>query len=579
MTSSRIVRVRTFLAELRRRRVVRAGVLYVVAAFAVLQGADILIPALHVPDRAMTALVILAILGLPIAIALAWVFDLDPGGLHRTEPRPPSGTSGATDITGVTGMAGAGGIAGAAGVAGGAVAPPTVAVVPFLSMGGDEENEYFADGITEDVITHLSRIRALQVISRASVMPFKDRDRSLREIGEALGASALLDGSIRRAGQRVRIAARLVDARTDRNIWAESYDRELTDIFAIQTDVALQIARALEAELSTEERTRIGREPTTSVEAYQLYLKGRHWFIRFTPAGLRRAIEYYQRAVEADPAYALAYTGIALAHAELSESGAADPSVARPQAMAAAREALRLDPGLAEAHCAMAELRWIWDFDWEAAEAGFRRAIELCPSSADAYDLYGRLCSAVGRFDQALALQRKAQELDPLAHRLDVASTLLRAGRYAEAETEARRAVEFEPDQDRGRATLGWALMMQGRHDQGVAELERAVALTPDNPQWLAQLGQALAMAGRTAEARDLLARLEARAASDFVAPYHLAYIHTGLGEHDRAIDCLELAFEQRAAAVHGVRGSFLFRPLRSHPRFQALVARFGPPA
>ncbi len=578
------MRVRAFVAELRRRRVVQAGIIYVVAAFGVLQGADILVPALDLPARTMTLLVVLAILGLPVAIVLAWVFDIVPGGIERTDAPTPVPPATLLDSTSPAASAGGGtpAIVPAADASilalpTAAATAPVVAVVPFVNLGPESENDYFADGITEDVIAHLSRIRGLRVISRASVMRFKSREHSLRDIGAAVGASTVLDGSVRSSGGRVRIVARLVDVRSDRHVWADTYDRELTDIFAIQTDVALQIAAALEAELSPDERSRVGKEPTTSVEAYQLYLKGRHWFIRFTPTGLRRALHFYGRAVAVDPGYALAYTGIALAHAELAEGGATRAEVARPLAMDAAGKALRLDPNLAEAHCAMAQLQAIWEFDWAAAEAGFRRAIELCPSSTDAYDLYGRLCASVGRFDEALELQRHAQELDPLVHRLDVASTLLRAGRHQEAEAEAVRAIEFDPEQDRGHATLGWALMMQGRHDEGVAELERAVELAPDSPQWLAQLGQALAVAGRTDDARRILDQLSERAATEFVAPYHLAYIHTGLGEHERAIDLLERAFEERAAAISGIRGSFLFAPLRSHPRFQALVARIGP--
>jgi len=456
--------------------------------------------------------------------------------------------------------------------------PPSVAVLPFRNLSADPENEYFADGITEDVIAHLSKIHALKVISRTSVMPFKQREQSLKEIAARLEAATLLDGSVRRAGDRVRIVAQLVDAETDRHLWAETYDRQLTDIFGIQTDVALHIAEALKAELSVDERTRIRKEPTSDLRAYQLYLLGRHWLVRYTPAAMQRAIEHFRGAIGRDPTYALAYASVAMTYAELAESGAMAPDAAAREAKQAAAQALRIDPQLGEAHCTAAYLKTIWDFDWAGAEAEFKRALELSPNSADTYDLYGRMCSAVARYDEAITLQQRAQELDPLAHRLDVATTQLRAGRYPEAARGAARTLEFDPDHERALATLGWALFKQGRTDEGLADLERAVALTPGNTQWLGQLGQAYALAGKVDRARDVLRQLEERARQTYVSPYHFAYVYAGLGDADRAVDLLERAFEQRAGAVYGIKGSFLFAPLRTHPRFQALLVRLNLP-
>jgi len=453
---------------------------------------------------------------------------------------------------------------------------PCVAVLPFLNLSPDPENEFFADGITEDVITHLSKIRALRVISRASVMPFKTRQRTMREIASQLCATKVLDGSVRRAGDRVRIVAQLVDVETDEHLWAETYDRQLTDIFAVQTDVALHIARALKAELSPDEQNRIEREPTSDLQAYQLYLRGRQEFIRFTRAGLERAIEYFRKAIARDPAYATAYAGLAKAYAELVEYGALPPAEARRQATEAVAEALRLEPDLGEAHCTAAHLKALWDFDWAGAEAEYQRALELCPSSADTYDLYGRMCSAQGRFDEALALDRRAQELDPLAHRLDVATTLLRAERYQESATEAKAALEFDPGHDRAHATLGWAYFKLGQTAPGLAEIERAVAEAPENNQWLAQLGQAYALAGRVDDARRILHDLEARARDSYVTPYHLVFVYAGLGEQERALDLLERAYDDRSGAVYGIKGSFLLASLRGHPRFQALLKKMN---
>jgi len=459
------------------------------------------------------------------------------------------------------------------------VVPPrlrSVAVLPFLNLSADPENEYFADGITEDVIAQLSKIRALEVISRTSVMPFKKRQEGLRAIAAKLDVATLLEGSVRRAGDRVRIVAQLIDADTDQHLWAETYDRQLTDVFAIQTDVALHIAAALQAELSPDERTRIHKEPTRDLQAYQLYLQGRHCLVKFTEPGLRQGIEYFQQAIARDPDYALAHAGVAMAFTELGGQGggAVTPAEAYERAKQAAAKALALDSGLGEARCMLAFLTFVCDFDWAGAEAEFKHALDLSPGSADTYDLYGRMLSALSRHDEAVAMVKRAQELDPLAHRTDVASMLVRAGRYDEAMQAATRAVEFDPDDPRGRSILGWAHLKKGNPAKGLEQLERAVSLAPGNTLFWAQLGQAYAVVGSVEQAQDVLRQLQDLSRERYVSPYHLAYIYTGLGEQDAAIDLLEQAYEQRSGGVYGIKGSFLFTTLHSHPRFVALLRK-----
>jgi TolB-like protein/Tfp pilus assembly protein PilF len=450
---------------------------------------------------------------------------------------------------------------------------PSVAVLPFLNLSADAENEYFADGITEDVIAHLSKIRALKVISRTSIMTFKQRQQSMKEIGAALGATTVLDGSIRHVGDRVRIVAKLIDVASDQHLWAETYDREVTDIFAIQTDVALQIAGALKAELSRDEHTRVRKEPTKDLQAYKLFLKGRQWFIRYNTEAYERAIEYFDRAIARDPGFALASANLAMTYTELAESGVTAPGIAYERAAEAAATALRLDPDLAAAHTTTAHIMMARDLNWLGAEQEFKRALELSPSDDDAYDLYGRLCAGLGRYDEAIALQRRAHELDPLAHRMDMVTSLLRAGRYDQAAVEARDAVDLEPGYDRARATLGWAYFLSGKKDEGLAELEQAVAISPSNTMWLGQLGEAYALAGNTAKAREILRELEERrAAGAFVSPYHIAYVYTGLRDSDRAMDLLERAVAERTGPAYSIKGSFLLAPLHKHPRFRALL-------
>ncbi|HEX4067569.1 MAG TPA: protein kinase [Acidobacteriaceae bacterium] len=454
----------------------------------------------------------------------------------------------------------------------------SVAVLPFANLSADSENEFFADGITEDVIAHLARIRPLKVISRTSIMAFKKSQGSLREIGEKLGAATVVEGSIRRAGNRVRIVAQLVDVHSDEHLWAETYDRDLTDIFAIQSDVALKIATALRAQLSNEERMRVVRPPTEDFAAYELYLRGRNHFYLSSAEGFRRSLVSYQAAIARDPGFALAWAAIAESYTELCIGGSVGSSSedAISSARAAAARALEIDHQLAEAHSISATLHFIFDFDWVSAEREFLTAIELSPGSAEAHEHYSWFCSALERYDDALREVRRARELDPLLIKSDVGTTLLRAGRVEEALEEARDSLRSDPEVPRVHSNLGWALIFHGEHAAGIASMEQAAALSPGSTLFLSQLGQAYGITGNVEAARKILEQLQARAAQDFVSPYHFAYVYSGLGEADTAIDWLERAFERRSGAIYGIKGSFLFRNLRSHPRFNALLRRMN---
>ncbi|HXI20508.1 MAG TPA: protein kinase [Gemmatimonadales bacterium] len=455
---------------------------------------------------------------------------------------------------------------------------PSVAVLPFLNLSPDPDNEYFADGITEDVIAQLSKIRGIKVISGNSVMPLKKREIGLREIGGRLGVAHLLDGSVRRAGDRVRIVAQLIDVGSDEHLWAETYDRQLTDIFVIQSDVALHIVDSLKAELSADERNRLRKEPTGNLAAYQLYLQGRYCLNRFTEEGIGKAIEFFEQAIALDPQYALAHTGIALAYGEMARQGSGDtgPADAYRKARAAVARALELDESLGDSHSMLAFIKMLADLDWTGAEAEFKRALELNPNSADAYDLYGQLCLALARNEEALALQYRARDLNPMGQRTDVATTLLRMGRYAEALASVQEALALDPNYPRAHATLGWACLKNGMPEKGIAALERAAALGSGETLWLGQLGQAYATVGRSDDARRVLRQLEERAQRHYVSPTHLAYVHAGLGDVDAAMDCLERGLEERVGSIYGVKGSFLFANLRNAPRFKALLEKMG---
>jgi DNA-binding SARP family transcriptional activator/Flp pilus assembly protein TadD len=412
---------------------------------------------------------------------------------------------------------------------------------------------------------------------------------ALRSVAEAQERSGDVHG-------HVRTCRRLVAARPHSGVYARALMRALDAAGdragAIQhaSEHARRLATELDlppdpevAALAEQLRTDApARRPASSRQAaarpsgqtWNLYLQGRRWFSDYTVIGIARALNCFERAVAQDASFALAHANLALTCIELAEQSGMPPELAYRRARESAAMALKLDTELGEAYCVRGYLKAVHEFDWAGAEADFRCALELSPNDADTLDLYGRLCAALGRYEEALALQRRAQELDPLSHRLDVVSTLLRAGRYHEAVTGARDAVELDPGHDRARATLGWAYFLSGRQQDGLAELERAVSIASGGTLWLGQLGQACAMAGRTAKAHEILEELESRAEKDYVPSYHLAYVYTGLGDVEGAVECLERAVEDRAGAVYGVGGSFLFTSLRGQPRFQALLAR-----
>jgi adenylate cyclase len=453
----------------------------------------------------------------------------------------------------------------------------TIAVLPFNNLNGDSEQDYFSDGLTDELIGVLSQVRALRVVARTSAFAFKGENLDIREIGRALSVGAVLEGSVRREGERIRVTAQLINAADGFHLWSDTYEREGTDIFAIQSDLALRIARALEAELTPAERERIARRRTGNPEAHALYLKGRYFWNQRSEAGFVRAIEYFERAIEADPQYAAAYAGLATAYALQGLSGNLTPREARGRVREAAMKAIEIDDRLAEAHTALGAYLHVYEWDWQAAEREHRRAIELDPNSSMARQIYGAELTAMGRLEEAVAQRRKAVELDPLAPLFSesLGSTLLRAGRSEEALVHLRAALELDSTYSRAHATLGDLYVSKGRFEDAVAAHHRSVELTGANSNAQAGLARALALAGRQDEARRIFTQLQAEAERTGLHSPALATVFLALNDVEGALAWLELSYQERHPQLRFI-GGLRYARLENDPRFLDLLRRIG---
>ncbi|UCC71642.1 MAG: tetratricopeptide repeat protein [Gemmatimonadota bacterium] len=542
--------------ELQRRHVYRVAVVYAAVAFVLWQAAEIVVPALRLPDWTLTLVVVATLAGFPVAVLLAWAFDVRVPWLRRSEDAVTSlEERRPRDLR-------------------------SVAVLPFANLSADLENEYFSDGVTEDIITHLCKIPELKVISRYSVMQYKRKARNLREVGQDLGVATILEGSVRRAADRVRITAQLVDVRTDEHIWAETYDRELTDIFAIQSDVAIRIADALKATLSPAVRALIEKEPTVSLDAHNSYLLGRFYWNKRTEQGFRRGLEHFEEAIEKDSSYALAHVGVADCYNLLPFYGDAHPGQAHPKAKAAALRALELDDTLAEAHTSFAFVETWYDWDWSVAEVEFKRALALNPGYASAHHWYAWYHTIRGELDEAVARVARARDLDPLSLIIntDVGDLFYYARRYDEALKQQRKTVGMDPSFWPAHVNLGRACVQKGLFREAIDSFQEAVDLSKGHPSGIGMLGYAYALCGMGSDSLDMLQELEELSARVNVPSYLRAMVHVGLGDKDQAFAWLERAQTERDSAwlVYYLKADPWADSLRQDVRFAQLLERMG---
>jgi eukaryotic-like serine/threonine-protein kinase len=452
-----------------------------------------------------------------------------------------------------------------------------IAVLPLENLSRDPDQEYFADGMTDELITELARIRALRVISRTSTMRYKQSTKNLQEIGSELNVDAVIEGSVLRAGGQARITLKLVEVATERTLLAESYARELQDVLALQSQIARAVADQVRVTVSPPEQTRLERRVVPA--AYDDYLKGRSLWARRTPEGVQQALVLFQRAIAADPSFASAWSGIADCYIVFQGAllGLSERE-AYPKAREAAMKALALDDTLAEAHTSLASIKGDYDWDWAGAEAEYRRAIDLNPSYATARQWYGEFLSPQRRHSEAIEQARRARELDPFAPapNVSLAAAYARAGREDDALEQLKRTLQIDPNIAGVHFYLGQLYLRRGLHAQAIEELERAFSLTPGVRKVRAALGHAYAVQGQPEKARQVLSELQQAAARTFVSPYDVALIHVGLGDSDQAFAWLEKAYQARSYELVGLNVDWQVDPLRGDPRFADLVRRIG---
>jgi len=556
--------IRGFLKELRRRKVYHVAVVYVAIAFLIWQVADIAFPALGLPDSAMTLVLALTALGLPIAVVLAWAYEVTPDS--QVQAKPEESTRAATvESPSESGARRA--------------IQRSVAILPFDNMSPEPESEYFSDGITEEITNSLARIKDLRVAARTSAFTFRASKADVREIGGRLGVAYLVEGSVRRAGDRLRITAQLIDTSNGYHLWSQRFERALGDVFAIQDEIAEHVTRQILAEIPAESATPT-LPRTEDLDAYDAYLKGRHHQHLFSPDSLDQAIAWYTRALEADPYYAPAYAGLAEAYTIQSIGFAMRPSrESMPKAGEAADRALELDPSLPDAHLARALVAMYYEWDYAAAKRSLDQAIDLNPSLAKAYMWSEFYWTYVEHdYEEAVAAIRRAMQLNPLetAYGERLGTTHLVFGRYEEAEQLLRGLLASGPATPVIHAALADTLARTGHLTEAVAEMEKALDL---GGRFIALLGMAgifYAAKGDFAKARDILTELEDQAYLGSVPDFWLALGHAGLGDKDEAFACLQRAVNNRDSNLLYLFVAPRVLGLHEDPRFGNVLRSIG---
>jgi len=590
------VNSRRFFTELKRRNVYKVAIAYGVVAWLLMQVASQIFPFFEIPNWAVRLVVLLLVIGFPVALILAWAFELTPEGIRRTEFADELPTKSGRSHAWVYVVVIAGAISVALFLVGRYTAPnkqggpaevvtKSIAVLPFENLSHDPDNAYFADGIQEEILTRLSKIADLKVISRTSTQRFKTAPDNLLEIARQLGVANILEGSVQRSADQVRVNVQLIKAATDTHLWADTFDRKVTDVFAVESEIAKAVADTLQAKLSGAEQSAIAARPTENSEAHELYLKGRYFFAKRTVDDFKRAIDYFNQAIAKDPNYAPAYAGVADSYALLPEYSTESPAEDLPKAKAAADKALALDDNLAEAHTSRGLLFADADRNLKGAKEEFERAIALNPNYADAHYFLGvTVLTPLGQFDKAIAEVTRAVELDPFSViiNFNLGFCYYFARRYPEAVVQVRKAAELDRSFFGPHALLGLVHDASGQREQAITEYQRAYDLSRHSggqADYAVLLAEIYALKGDPAKALQQLDELKALAQRGEVPAFRVAAVCVRLGDKNEAIEWLERSYQNKEnSLITTINVEPRLDPLRGDPRFEALVQKVFAP-
>ena len=566
--------------RLKQRKLVQWAIAYVAAAFALLQGIDIVAQQFGWPEGLRRSITLGLVVGFFVTLVLAWYHG--ERGAQRV-----SGTE--LLIIGVVLALGGGFLwrfaAARSEDSKTAVAPnesrsgingKSIAVLPFVNMGADKNDEYLSDGVSEELINALSKVAGLQVKARTSSFAFKGKNEDIQKIGELLHVSHLLEGSVAKAGNKLRITAQLIQASDGNHEWSDTYDREMQDIFAVRSEVAEKVANKLRVRLLGEEKKQIDKKPTDNLEAYDAYLKGRYFFNRPSDQNLSKAISQFENAVRLDPNFAAAYSGLSDAYlwAAFNE-GFITAAEGKPKARTAAEKSLQLDEASAEAHTSLANYLSWYEHDWAASEREFRRAIALNPNYAFAHDQFALTLACQGRLSESETEGYRAAQLDPLNPTIAMDNTLCLTaqGKFQQAKEEAKRGAELDPQLFFPQMQFGWIEIQAGNANAAIPALQKAVAMESP-PFVMAWLGYAYGAAGDRNSALTALEKLKEKSVNGYVPQFNLAMIYLGLSDLDRALDLLEQARTADSQWMMYLKIDRIFDPLRSNPRFMELMKK-----
>ena len=588
------MKIHNFFAELKRRNVYKVAVAYAIVGWLLVQVATQVFPFLEIPNWIVRLVIALVTIGFPIALVIAWAFEATPEGIKRTEvadAMPVSAATGRKKHAWIYVVV----IAAAISVTlfflgrytagsgtprqseAATVSAKSIAVLPFDNLSRDPDNAYFAEGVQDEILTRLAKIADLKVISRTSTQRFKSAPPDLPAIAKQLGVMHILEGSVQKANDQVRVNVQLINALSDAHLWADTYDRKLVDIFSVESEIAKTIADTLQAKLTGSEKQMMAAAPTTDTTAYELYHKGRSLWEKRSGDNIPKAIAYYEQAIARDPNYALAYAGLAKAYILLPFYTGADRLDSGSKAKDAALKALRLDPNLAEAHAALGKILFFREIDLAGAMREYKRAIELNPNDATAHHWFGNdTLAALGRFEEAIAEGKRAIELDPLSTviNVDLGETFYYAHRYDEADRQMRKSLEIDPTSFYAHYNLGIVLQLKGDLSGAIAEYEKAKQLG-DNPLVSTLCAQARALAGDKDAALQMLSDLDKMSQHREVVGYLRALLYLSLDNKDEALRWLEQGFEERDGSnIAWIKVDPLLDSLHGDPRFEALVQK-----